>query len=104
MNEKRRNLFRSTCFGRWLDIFFFDHESHMVDYILQKQGYVDDAHFDMPLIYHVDGRSLHFGRPEFCLITGFRFGKFVRPQLYSSGDIKFKAWVSPKKMGKNFQT
>ncbi|PWA85932.1 phospholipase-like protein [Artemisia annua] len=53
----------------------------------------------MPLIYHVDGRSLHFGRPEFSLIIGFRFGKFVRPQLYSSGDIKFKARVFPKKQG-----
>ena len=99
LNEKRRILFKTTCFGRWLDIFYFEHDPHMLDYILQKQGYVDDAHFDMPLIYHVEGRQLHFGRPEFGLITGFRFGKFIRPELYTSGDIKFKARVFPKKQG-----
>ncbi|PWA42726.1 phospholipase-like protein [Artemisia annua] len=73
LNENRRILFRATCFGPRLDLLFFDLETHILDYILQKQGYVDDAHCDMPLIYHVDGRSLHFGRHEFHLITGFRF-------------------------------
>ena len=99
LNEKRRVLFRTSCFGQWLDLLFFDHETHMLDYILQKQVYVGDAHFDTPLIYDVDGRSLHFGRTEFYLITGFRFGKNVSPQLYNSGDIKFKSRVFPKSQG-----
>ena len=99
LNEKRRILFRTSCFGRWLDLSFFDHEPHMLDYIFQKQCYVDDAHYDMPLIYNVDGRKLHFGRPEFCLITGFRFGKWVSSHDFSKGDIKFKMRVFPKKMG-----
>ncbi|PWA60085.1 phospholipase-like protein [Artemisia annua] len=99
LNEKRRILFRETCFGPWLDILFFDHETHMLDYILQKQCYVDDAHYDMPLIYHVAGRSIHFGQPEFHLITWFRFGKFVSGHSYSSRDIKFKARIFPKNKG-----
>ena len=97
LNEKRRILFRTSCFGPWLDLVFYDHETHMLDYILQKQGYVADAQYDMHLIYDVDGRSLHFGRHEFYLITGFRFGKYVSAESYSSGDIKFKTRVFPKK-------
>nr|GEV67942.1 phospholipase-like protein [Tanacetum cinerariifolium] len=30
---------------------------------------VDEYHNDMPLIYYVEGHSLHLGRPEFALIT-----------------------------------
>lgn len=82
-----------------MDIYYFDYESHMLDYVLQKQSYVDDAHFDMPLIYNLDGRSLHFGRTEFCLITGFLFGKWVSSEVYSKGHIKFKERVFPQKQG-----
>ncbi|PWA89913.1 phospholipase-like protein [Artemisia annua] len=99
LNEKRRILFRTSCFGGWLDLLFFDHEPHLLDYIFQKQGHVDDEHYDMPLIYTVDGRELHFGRPEFSLITGFRFGKWVSQQDLTKGDIKFKTRVFPNKMG-----
>ena len=99
LNEKQRILFRKSCFGGWLDLIFFDHEPHMLDYILQRQGYVDDAHFDMPLIYNVADRSLHFGRTEFCLITGFRFGKWVSSIDLSKGVIKFKSRVFPEKIG-----
>ncbi|GJX71100.1 hypothetical protein Tco_0308271 [Tanacetum coccineum] len=55
LNENRRELFRNTCFGKWLDISLFDHETHFIDYILQKQVFVDDVHYDMPLIYNVEG-------------------------------------------------
>ncbi|GJR68442.1 hypothetical protein Tco_0014507 [Tanacetum coccineum] len=37
--------------------------------MLRKQHKVDEYHNDMPLIYYVEGHSLHFGRPEFALIT-----------------------------------
>lgn len=97
LNDNRRKLFRSTCFGGWLDIFFFEPEPHMLDYILKTQGYVDKAQYDMPLIYNVDGRSLHFGRPEFALITGFRFGN-VNFDLYRSGEVKLKSRLFPKKI------
>nr|GEZ65005.1 phospholipase-like, aminotransferase-like mobile domain protein [Tanacetum cinerariifolium] len=34
----------------------------MIHYVLQKQCCSDDDNFDLPLIYHVNGHSLHFGR------------------------------------------
>ena len=101
LNEKRRILFRTSCFGGWLDLFFFDHEPHLLDYIFKNQVYVNDEHYDMSLVYNVDGRQLHFGRPEFCLITGFRFGKWVSSHDLSKGDIKFKTRVFPNKIGTN---
>ncbi|GJW34608.1 hypothetical protein Tco_0054640 [Tanacetum coccineum] len=42
--------------------------------MLRKQHKVDSSHYDMPLIYYTEGHSLHFGRPEFALITGLPFG------------------------------
>ncbi|GJS08555.1 phospholipase-like protein [Tanacetum coccineum] len=42
-----------------------------MDYCMHK---VNDQHHDMPLIYYMEGHNLHFGRREFSLITGFRFG------------------------------
>ncbi|GKB24426.1 hypothetical protein Tco_0863827 [Tanacetum coccineum] len=42
--------------------------------MLQKQKVFDNDHYDLPLIYNVNGHTLHFGRHEFCLITGFKFG------------------------------
>nr|GEV20024.1 hypothetical protein [Tanacetum cinerariifolium] len=51
LNEAYRSLFRTTYFGSWLDITF-----------------------DLPLIYNVNGHNLHFGRCEFFLVIGFKFG------------------------------
>ncbi|PWA60176.1 phospholipase-like protein [Artemisia annua] len=98
LNKHRRNMFKTTCFGKWLDLKFFDHEPHMIDYILKKQGHVDAHHYDMPLIYHIDGRSLHFGRQEFSIITGFRFGT-ASSGLHHYGEVKFRLRVFPHKAG-----
>nr|GEU32233.1 phospholipase-like protein [Tanacetum cinerariifolium] len=43
----------------------------------------------MPLIYYIEGHTLHFGRPEFSLITDFRFGT-VSFGLHTSGELKFR--------------
>ncbi|GJZ44104.1 phospholipase-like protein [Tanacetum coccineum] len=59
---------------------------------------VDDQHHDMPLIYYMEGHNLHFGRREFSLITGFRFGT-VSFDLHSSGELKFQNRVFPNKIG-----
>ncbi|GJS31435.1 phospholipase-like protein, partial [Tanacetum coccineum] len=98
LDVRRRKLFRTTCFGRSLDIMYFDHEPQLIDYMLWKQHKVDEYHNDMPLIYYVEGHSLHFGRPEFALITGMRFG---RPEFcsYTSTDLKFRNRVFPHKVG-----
>nr|GEX91797.1 phospholipase-like protein [Tanacetum cinerariifolium] len=68
------------------------------DYILQKQVFVDNAHYDMPLIYNVEGRCLHFGHPEFSLITWLPFGSFSF-RTFNSGDVKFVSRVLPHKLG-----
>ncbi|PWA71826.1 phospholipase-like protein [Artemisia annua] len=86
----------STCFGHWLDLLYFEHEPHLIDYMVRKQHRVDDSHYDMPFIYYLDGHTLHFGRPEFCLMTGLRFGS-VRFEVYTSGDLKFRERVFPDK-------
>ncbi|GJX05263.1 phospholipase-like protein [Tanacetum coccineum] len=66
--------------------------------MLRKQHKVDDSHYDMPPIYYTEGHSLHFGRPEFALITGLPFGT-VNFGLYTSGELKFRNRVFPHKLG-----
>ncbi|GKD70433.1 phospholipase-like protein [Tanacetum coccineum] len=100
LNSKRRKLFKTSCFGKWLDLAYFDHEPHMIDYMLQKQCYVNDAHYDMPLIFYIHGRGLHFGRRKFSLITGLRFRE-VSFSCYSKGDVKFCSRVFPHRVGQN---
>ncbi|GKA09638.1 ty3-gypsy retrotransposon protein [Tanacetum coccineum] len=58
----------------------------------------DDDSFDLPLIYNVNGHNLHFGRCEFCLITGFKFG-MVSFREYRNGDIPFRNHLCPEKIG-----
>ncbi|GJY72133.1 phospholipase-like protein [Tanacetum coccineum] len=98
LDVKRCILFRSTCFGPSLDLMLFDHEPLLIDYMLRRQHKVDDQHHDMPLIYYMEGHSLHFGRREFSLITGFRFGT-VNFDLHPSSDLKFRNRVFPNKIG-----
>ncbi|GJV24201.1 phospholipase-like protein [Tanacetum coccineum] len=66
--------------------------------MLRRQHKVDDQHHDMPLIYYMEGRNLHFGRREFSLITGFCFGT-ISFDLHSSGELKFWNRVFPNKIG-----
>lgn len=74
LDENRRILFRLTCFGPWLDLSYVENEESLVHYMLQKQMNSDDHHYDLPLIYKVNGHLLHFRRRQFNLITGFEFG------------------------------
>ncbi|GKE55341.1 hypothetical protein Tco_1494526 [Tanacetum coccineum] len=98
LNEARRSLFRTTCFGSWLDITYVENDDGMIHYVLQKQCCADDDSFDLPLIYNVNGHNLHFGRCEFCLVTGFKFG-MVSFREYRNGDIPFRNWLFPEKIG-----
>ncbi|GJU97160.1 phospholipase-like protein [Tanacetum coccineum] len=66
--------------------------------MLRRQHKVDDSHYDMPLIYYTEGHSLHFGRPEFALITGLPFGT-VNFGLYTFSELKFCNRVFPHKLG-----
>ena len=92
-------MFRSTCFGPWLDLTYVDNEEDLIHYMLQKQVFSDNEHYDLPLIYDVNEHLLHFGRREFCLITGFKFG-IVSFRKFREGDISFRDRVFPEKIGR----
>nr|GEX42052.1 phospholipase-like protein [Tanacetum cinerariifolium] len=49
-------------------------------------------------LFKTEGHSLRFGRREFSLITGFRFGT-VNFDLHPSSDLKFRNRVFPNKIG-----
>ncbi|GJR13021.1 hypothetical protein Tco_0795673 [Tanacetum coccineum] len=66
--------------------------------MLRKQHKFDYSHYDMPLIYYTEGHSLHFGRPEFALITGLPFGT-INFGLYTFGELKFRNRVFSHKLG-----
>ncbi|GJW56149.1 retrovirus-related pol polyprotein from transposon TNT 1-94 [Tanacetum coccineum] len=97
LNEACHLLFRTTCFGPWLDITYVENDDGMIHFVLQKQCCADDDSFDLPLIYNVNGHNLHFGWCEFCLVTGFKFG-MVSFRGYRKGDIPFRNRLFPKKI------
>ncbi|GJV93787.1 phospholipase-like, aminotransferase-like mobile domain protein [Tanacetum coccineum] len=66
--------------------------------MLHKQKVSDNDHYDLPLIYNVNGHTLHFGHCEFCLITGFKFG-FNSFSKFKEGDISFRDRVFSEKIG-----
>ncbi|GKB86559.1 hypothetical protein Tco_0958831 [Tanacetum coccineum] len=68
-------MFSRTVFGPWLNIQTTLHDNHLLNFLLQHQRYVEDPSIDIPFIFDIDRRTLELGRQDFCLITGFRFGK-----------------------------
>nr|GEV17663.1 phospholipase-like protein [Tanacetum cinerariifolium] len=91
-------LFKETYFGRWLDLTYVENEESLIHYMLQKQKISDNDHYDLPLIYSVNGHTLHFGRRKFCLISGFKFG-FLSFHKFREGDITFRDRAFPEKIG-----
>ncbi|PWA40654.1 phospholipase-like protein [Artemisia annua] len=78
-NTNWYNLFKSTVFGPWLDVPNKPgNDSHLMNYVLQHQVYVPDVTDECsPITFHIGDNRLHFGRKEFCLVTGLRFGKLA---------------------------
>ncbi|PWA41649.1 phospholipase-like, Aminotransferase-like mobile domain protein [Artemisia annua] len=91
----RESLFRSTVFGPWLDVPYTSNDSLLMHYVLQHQVSVSNLSPDFPIIYHIGDHYLQFGRKEFCLITGFRFGNVVTPKARK--DSPFSDRVFPEK-------
>ncbi|PWA79180.1 phospholipase-like protein [Artemisia annua] len=91
----RESLFRSTVFGPWLDVPYASNNSLLMHYVLQHQVSVSNMCPDFPIIYHIGDHYLQFGRKEFYLITGFRFGKVVTPK--GRKDSPFSDRVFPEK-------
>nr|GEX81637.1 hypothetical protein [Tanacetum cinerariifolium] len=59
---------------------------------------MDDAHYDKPLVYNVEGRFLYFRGPEFFLITWLHFESYSF-RKFKSGDVTFVSRVLPYKLG-----
>ncbi|PWA68183.1 phospholipase-like protein [Artemisia annua] len=100
LDQPRRSMFNDTCFGPWLNLSYVDNEEGLVHYMLQKQFHQKDESYDLPLVYYLNGHSLAFGRQEFCLITGFRFG-IVSFRKWRYGQIPFRDRVFPHKVGQH---
>ncbi|GKA63598.1 phospholipase-like, aminotransferase-like mobile domain protein [Tanacetum coccineum] len=90
-------LFRSTCFRKCLDLTYVENEEGLIHYMLQKQKVSDNDHYDLPLVYNINGHTLHFGHHEFCLITGCKFG-LLNFLMYREGDISFHDRVFQEKI------
>ncbi|GJR60132.1 RNA-directed DNA polymerase [Tanacetum coccineum] len=71
----RLDIFSQTIFRPWLNIQTTLHDNHLVNFLLQHQRFISKPSTNQPFIFDIDGRTLEYGREDFCLITGFRFGK-----------------------------
>ena len=86
LSDPQKDLFRSTCFGPWLDLPAIGHvdgDPMLVHAVLQTQVR-DPAPTEAGIWFDVGGRQIRFARPEFCLVTGLRFGS----------DVHLLPWVS----------
>ena len=77
-------MFRNTVLGPWLDLRSEDHDNHVLNFMLQHQKHIDNPSFETPMYFEIDKHRLEFGRREFCLMTGLRFGKICLKHLEES--------------------
>lgn len=81
LNVKRRNLFRTTVFGQWLDIPPYNADNHLYDYFYQNAVSVPEVSESCPpLTFRIGDNVLEFGREQFCLVTGFRLGQVAKEE------------------------
>nr|GEW47461.1 putative ribonuclease H-like domain-containing protein [Tanacetum cinerariifolium] len=59
------------------------------------KAFISKPFTNQPFIFDIDGRTLEYGREDFCLITGFRFGK-VNLDLDEEDHFEFRMRVFPK--------
>lgn len=79
-NPGRMRLFRATVFGPWLDIPDLGKGNHIVNFVLQHQVYIDKLLDSCPpILYKIWNNVLKFGREQFLLMTGIRFGRLPPP-------------------------
>ncbi|GKC69028.1 hypothetical protein Tco_1114911 [Tanacetum coccineum] len=83
VNERRRTRFSSTVFGKWLDFPAYSNDNLLLNFIFQhevKQEQNNDV--CPPIRYKIGNNYFEFGRQEFCLITGFAFGKIPKVDTF----------------------
>ncbi|GJU77952.1 hypothetical protein Tco_1275022 [Tanacetum coccineum] len=75
-NTPREALFRKTCFGWFLDLDDWPENCVIIHFMLGRQVECLGGETDIvPLSYYiVDDFQIQFGREEFCLVIGLRFG------------------------------
>ncbi|GKA33982.1 phospholipase-like protein [Tanacetum coccineum] len=102
VNERRRTMFCSTVFGKWLDFSKYSNDNLLLNYIFQhevKQEQNNDV--CPPIRYKIGNNHFEFGRQEFCLITGFVFGKIPKADTFHGlQNSPFCERVFPDKISK----
>ncbi|PWA82486.1 phospholipase-like protein [Artemisia annua] len=94
-HPNRDIMFRNSVSGPWLDTPHSPNDNHLLNYVLQHQVFVPVVRSECPdLIYKIGNQEFHFGRREFCLITGFRCG-YLPPE--NCRQSHFSYHVFPKK-------
>ncbi|XP_071689140.1 uncharacterized protein [Rutidosis leptorrhynchoides] len=82
LTERQEKLFRSTCFGPWLDLSYTGNDPGLVHAMLQRKcersEKLDASKYpeeQQDIWFHFSPNfMIRFGRREFCLVTGFMFG------------------------------
>ncbi|GKB26007.1 phospholipase-like protein [Tanacetum coccineum] len=89
-NTPREVLFRKTCFGWLLDIDESQENCVLIHFMSCRQ--IESLKEDteaVPFTYTINGHEIQFGREEFCLITGLRFGvEFSDDYLHGHLDFR----------------
>ena len=75
LNLARQKIFRSNCFGQWLDLTDDSADPALVHSFLQLETFPENV--DPETLYYKVGNlpPFRYGPEEFCLITGLRFGE-----------------------------
>ncbi|GKA79093.1 phospholipase-like protein, partial [Tanacetum coccineum] len=91
MNPTRLSLFSESCFGVWLNVPFKDHEPFLIHSMLLNQQEVDEHHTEHhDLQFNVYNYILKFGRREFCICTGMKFGHYDLKPFDSARVVPFR--------------
>ncbi|GKD55400.1 phospholipase-like protein [Tanacetum coccineum] len=95
-NTRREVLFRKTYFGWLLDIDESQENCILIHFMsCRKIESLKDDKEVVPFTYAINGHEIQFGREEFCLITGLRFGvEFSDDYLYGPLDFRRRVWES----------
>ncbi|PWA98723.1 phospholipase-like protein [Artemisia annua] len=92
--EERYKMFKKTVFGPWLNLKTDNSDNHMLNFLLQHQRIIENPSTNEPFYFDIGPHSLQFGRKEFCLLTGFKFGKCSLKQFKEVAS-SFRARVFP---------
>nr|GEX81018.1 phospholipase-like protein [Tanacetum cinerariifolium] len=76
-SKKRLDLFKNIVFGKWLDFDDTNYDNHLLNYVLHHQRPGLSKSIDSDILFDIAGHTLLLGRAEFCLVTGFAYGKVV---------------------------